>query len=131
MDQEIEKWKGMSRPRPEKGKTLDPNLKKHQVISDLLLHGISMIPATVGPCGDLGPMLEMPLYGSFPSQVKYMRLIARHQTHIESTKEAIMTARSTSKVQALLPAAEHGWRRQYGQCWFGPTHQDMSPLPSA
>jgi hypothetical protein len=130
-DREIEKWRGMSRPRPEKGKTLDPNLKKHQVISDLLLHGISMIPATVGPLGDLGPMLEMLLYGSFPSQVNYMRLIAKQRKRIATTKEAIMTARSTSKVQALLPAAEHGWRQQYGRRWFGPTYQDMSPLPSA
>eukprot|EP00978_Attheya_sp_CCMP212_P024388 scaffold76486_cov33-Attheya_sp.AAC.8 len=125
-DREIEKWKGMSRPRPEKGKTLDPNnLQKHQVFSDLLLHGISMIPATVGPWGDLGPMLEMLIYGSFPSQVNYMRLIAKHRTRIASTKEAIMTARSTSKVQALLPAAEHGWRHQHGRRWFGPTYQDM------
>eukprot|EP00978_Attheya_sp_CCMP212_P025227 scaffold80826_cov61-Attheya_sp.AAC.2 len=53
-----------------------------------------------GPWGDLGPMLEMLLYGSFPCQVNYMQLIARHRTHITSTKEAIMTARSISKVQA-------------------------------
>ena len=96
-DWEIEKWKGMSRPCPEKGKTLDPNLKKHQVISDLLLHGIStMIPTTVGPWGDLGPMLKMLLYGSFPSQVNYMRRIARQRKCIASTKEAIMTARKST-----------------------------------
>eukprot|EP00978_Attheya_sp_CCMP212_P046184 scaffold377919_cov55-Attheya_sp.AAC.6 len=44
-DREIEKWKGIWCLRPAKGKTVDSSLKKHQVISDLLLHGISMILA--------------------------------------------------------------------------------------
>eukprot|EP00978_Attheya_sp_CCMP212_P041981 scaffold248417_cov67-Attheya_sp.AAC.8 len=128
---EIEKWKGTSRPRPRKGVVTDPTLHKHHVMADLRKHNISMIPATIGPWGDMGPMLELTLYGTFPSDVNYMSILAGHRTLVPETTEAIMTARSRAKVQALLPSAEASWRLNHGRRWFGPTYQDtMSPLPS-
>jgi hypothetical protein len=59
-----------------------------------------------------------------------MRIMTRHRTLVPETTEAIMTARSRAPVKALLSSAEDGWRRQFGRRWFGPTYQDMSPLPS-
>jgi hypothetical protein len=54
---EIQKWKGTSKPRPRDGVTPDPTVHKHHVMADLRRQGISMIPATVGSWGDMGPML--------------------------------------------------------------------------
>jgi len=147
---EIEKWKGMSTPRvkpkPDKLPTdktspstptaddpppLPPGILRHHVIQNLHNNGISMIPATVGPFGDFGPMLEFLLYGTFPSDVNYMTLLATHRTGVEHTKEICLTARSRAPVKALLPSADKAWRQHFGRRWFGATYQDMSPLPSA
>jgi hypothetical protein len=90
-----------------------------------------MIPATVEPFGDLGPMLEFLLYGTFPSDVNYMTLLTKHRVGVAHTKEMCMIARSRAPFKALLPSAYKAWRQQYGRRWFRPTYQDMSPLPSA
>jgi hypothetical protein len=66
-----------------------------------------------------------------PSDVNYMQLLAKHRKGKQHTKEICLQARSRAKVQALLPSADDGWRKHFGRRWFGPTYQDMSPLPSA
>eukprot|EP00978_Attheya_sp_CCMP212_P008002 scaffold18647_cov26-Attheya_sp.AAC.1 len=142
---ELEKWKGMSSPRArpktdtdpendedaEPAPELDPAVRKYHVIRDLHNNGISMIPATVGPFGDFGPMLEMLIYGTFPADVNYMAQLAKHRKGKQHTREICLQARSRAKVKALLPTADAGWRHHFGRRWFGPTYQDMSPLPSA
>jgi hypothetical protein len=147
---ELEKWKGMSSPTVKPKKTnrtknitttpvvpepapvpLDPSVRKHHVIQNLLNNGISMIPATVGGLGDFGPMLEMFLYGTFPPDVNYMTQLSTHRTGVKHTKEACLTARSRAPIKALLPSADQNWRKNFGRRWFGSTYQDMSPLPSS
>eukprot|EP00978_Attheya_sp_CCMP212_P001600 scaffold3279_cov56-Attheya_sp.AAC.1 len=59
-----------------------------------------------------------------------MSILAGHRTLVPETTEDIMTACSRTKVHALLPSAEASWRQTHGRRWFGPTYQDMSPLPS-
>jgi hypothetical protein len=155
---ELEKWKGMSSPRvkpkpdndPTKTTTtttpqtdptsttddpdendLDPGLRRHHVIQNLHNNGISMVPATIGSFGDFGPMLEMLLYGTFPSDVNYMTQLAKHRVGVAHTKQVCLHARSRAKVKSLLPSADQGWRQHFGRRWFGSTYQDMSPQPSA
>jgi hypothetical protein len=90
-----------------------------------------MIPATVGPFGDLGPMFEFLLHGTFPTDVNYTTLLTNHRVGVAHTKEMCLTARIREPVKALLPSADMSWRQHFGRRWFGPTYQDMSPLPSA
>jgi hypothetical protein len=71
---------------------LDAAILKHHVIQNLHDNGISMIPATVGTFGDLGPMLEFLLYGTFPTDVNYTSLLSKHQVGVEHTKEMCLTA---------------------------------------
>eukprot|EP00978_Attheya_sp_CCMP212_P042953 scaffold271652_cov67-Attheya_sp.AAC.2 len=119
-------------PHPCDGITPDPTLHKHHVMADLRQHGIIMIPVTISPWGDMGPMFKLTLYGTFPSDINYMSILFGHRALMpEETTEAIMIARSGAKVQVLLPSTEAGWHQQYGRHWFGPTYQDiMPPLPS-
>jgi hypothetical protein len=150
---ELQKWKGMSKPRvkPRAAKQtnstpppnmpsnppvpdepeLDPAILKHHVIQNLHDNGISMVPATVGPFGDFGPMLNFLLYGTFPTDVNYTTLLSSHRVGVAHTKEMCLTARIREPVKALLPSADMSWRQHFGRRWFGPTYQDMSPLPSA
>jgi hypothetical protein len=78
-------------PKPDKPE-LDAAILKHHVIQNLHDNGISMIPATVGTFGDLGPMLEFLLYGTFPTDVNYTSLLSKHQVGVEHTKEMCLTA---------------------------------------
>eukprot|EP00978_Attheya_sp_CCMP212_P025972 scaffold84621_cov63-Attheya_sp.AAC.4 len=70
-------------PEPE----LDPAVRKYHVIQDLHNNGICMIPATVGPFGDFGPMLEMLLHGTFPADVNYMAQLVKHRKGKQHTRE--------------------------------------------
>jgi hypothetical protein len=70
-------------------------------------------------------MLEMLLYGTFPSDVNYMAQLAKHRKCKQHTREISLQARSSrAKVKALLPTANTGWRHHFGRRWFGPTYQD-------
>jgi hypothetical protein len=110
---------------------LDPTILRHHIIQNLHNNGISIIPVTVGSFGDLGPMLELTLYGSFPSDVNYMKLLKKTSSWHRSHQGICLTARARAPVKALLPAADRSWRKHFGPRWLGSTYQYMSPLPSA
>jgi hypothetical protein len=127
----LEKWKRLFSPRAHPKTDTDPKndedaepepeldlvVRKHHVIQYLHNDGISMIPATIGPFRDFGPMLEMLLlYGTFPSDVNYMAQLAKHQKGKQHTRDIhIMCASSiTSKSES---APTYGRRGMEASCW--------------
>jgi hypothetical protein len=95
-------------------------LWKHHVIQNLHNNGITMIPPTIIPFADFGPILEILWYGTFPPNVNYGTIVQTPNGSFKHTKEICLTAHSQALIKAILLLAD--------QSWYA-TYQDMSPLP--
>ena len=83
-----------------------------------------LLPFTVGPWGDLGPMARRLLHGDeLPDGVSYP-LTDRSN---EATMSMFKLAWSTESPSALLPRASKAWAIRHEHKWFGSCSHDATP----
>ena len=114
MGKEIGKWRGRSK-RQDDGPS---------VIKGLLDNDTVLMPFTVGPWGDLGPMARRLLHGDELPDGASHPLTERSN---EATTTMFNLAWSSESPSALLPRASKAWAIRHDHKWFGTCSHDATP----
>lgn len=114
-----------------KGKTRDGKLG-HAMIMDLVDQRIALIPATVSPFGELGPMFRYFLRGSgqffLPYDDEFFNKSNRRDTAAISVAKTMASfAHSEHLDGGVLSHASTSWHEERGAAWYGDTYCNGTP----
>jgi len=112
---EVEKWRGSTT------KTCTGD----QLITDLLRNNVVLLPMTVGPFGEPGPVHQRTFFGDRPALAPpYSYGTKPTPTLLAMANEA----QANDAPHSALPRADKAWVATHGRKkWFGHTYRDTTP----